>query len=114
MVVHRRYNPENITAYNIVPGLLGIILTMTLVMMTAIGVTREHERGTMECLLATPVQPLEVMIGKLAPFVIVGLIQTALILLHRALLFDVPMAGGWPGLILGTSLFIIGSLASAS
>ncbi len=67
VVVHRRYNPENITAYNIVPGLLGIVLTLTLVMMTAIGVTREQERGTMESLLATPVQPLEVMIGKLAP-----------------------------------------------
>ena len=84
MVVHRRYNPENITAYNIVPGLLGIVLTLTLVMMTALGVTREQERGTMESLLATPVQPLEVMIGKLAPFVIVGMIQTAVILLRRA------------------------------
>ncbi len=110
VVVHRRYNPENITAYNIVPGLLGIVLTLTLVMMTAIGVTREQERGTMESLLATPVQPLEVMIGKLAPFVIVGIIQTAMILLLARLLFDVPMAGGWPGLILGTTLFIIGSL----
>ncbi|MDQ8755619.1 ABC transporter permease [Sphingosinicella sp. LHD-64] len=110
IVVHRRYNPENITAYNIVPGLLGIVLTLTLVMMTAIGVTREQERGTMESLLATPVQPLEVMIGKLAPFVIVGMIQTALILIIGRVLFGVPMAGGWPGLILGTTLFIIGSL----
>jgi ABC-2 type transport system permease protein len=110
LVVHRRYNPENITAFNIVPGLLGIVLTLTLVMMTAIGVTREQERGTMESLLATPVQPLEVMIGKLAPFVIVGMIQTALILLVARLLFGVPMEGGWPGLILGTALFIIGSL----
>jgi ABC-2 type transport system permease protein len=110
VVIHRRYNPENITAFNIVPGLLGIVLTLTLVMMTAIGVTREQERGTMESLLATPVQPLEVMIGKLAPFVIVGMIQTALILLVARLLFGVPMEGGWPGLILGTSLFIIGSL----
>ncbi len=110
VVIHRRYNPENITAYNIVPGLLGIVLTLTLVMMTAIGVTREAERGTMESLLATPVQPLEVMIGKLAPFVIVGMIQTALILIIGRVLFGVPMAGGWPGLILGTTLFIIGSL----
>jgi ABC-2 type transport system permease protein len=110
VIVHRRYNPENITAYNIVPGLLGIVLTLTLVMMTAIGVTREQERGTMEGLLATPVQPLEVMVGKLAPFVIVGLIQTALILAVARLLFGVPMAGGWPGLILGVLLFIIGSL----
>ena len=109
-VVHRRYNPDNITAFNIVPGLLGIVLTLTLVMQTAIGVTREQERGTMESLLATPVQPLEVMIGKLAPFVIVGMIQTALILLMARVLFDVPMAGGWAGLILGVTLFIIGSL----
>ena len=110
MVVHRRYNPDNITAYNIVPGLLGVVLTLTLVMMTAIGMTREQERGTMESLLATPVQPLEVMVGKLAPFVIVGIIQTAVILLMARLLFGVPMAGGWPGLILGTILFIVGSL----
>jgi ABC-2 type transport system permease protein len=110
VVIHRRYNPENITAYNIVPGLLGVVLTLTLVMMTAIGVTREQERGTMESLLATPVQPLEVMIGKLAPFVIVGMIQTAVILLVARLLFGVPMEGGWAGLALGTTLFIIGSL----
>ncbi|MGQ0661078.1 ABC transporter permease [Sphingosinicella sp.] len=110
VIVHRRYNPENITAYNIVPGLLGIVLTLTLVMQTAIGVTREQERGTMESLLATPVQPLEVMIGKLAPFVIVGMIQTALILVMARVLFGVPMAGGWPGLIFGVFLFILGSL----
>ena len=110
VVVHRRYNPENITAYNVVPGLLGIVLTLTLVTMTAVGVTRERERGTMEGLLATPVQPLEVMLGKLAPFVIVGVLQTALILLVARLLFEVPMAGGWGGLSLGVLLFIVGSL----
>jgi ABC-2 type transport system permease protein len=110
VVIHRRYNPENITAYNIVPGLLGVVLTLTLVMQTAIGVTREQERGTMEGLLATPVQPLEVMIGKLAPFVIVGLIQTALILIVARVLFNVPMSGGWPGLSLGVFMFILGSL----
>jgi ABC-2 type transport system permease protein len=110
VVVHRRYNPENITAYNIVPGLLGVILSMTLVMMTALGVTREHERGTMESLLATPVQPLEVMVGKLAPYVVVGLIQATVVLTLARLLFGVPMAGGWPGLLLGIFLFIIGSL----
>jgi ABC-2 type transport system permease protein len=110
MVIHRRYNPENIAAYNIVPGLLGIVLTLTLVMMTAIGVTRELERGTTESLLATPVQPLEVMIGKLAPFVIVGVLQAAVILIVARLLFDVPMEGGWFGLGLGILLFIIGSL----
>ncbi len=111
VVVHRRYNPESITAYNIVPGLLGIILSMTLVMMTALSVTRETERGTMESLLATPAQPIEVMIGKLAPYVMVGLIQTVVILVMASLLFHVPMAGGWGALGLGVLLFITGSLA---
>lgn len=111
VVVHRRYNPEAVTAYNIVPGLLGIILSMTLVMMTALSVTREAERGTMESLLATPVEPIEVMAGKLAPYVLVGLVQTAIILLLARFLFDVPMMGGWGGLSLGVALFIVGSLA---
>ena len=111
VVIHRRYNPEAIAAYNIVPGLLGVILSMTLVMMTSLGVTREYERGTMESLLATPVKPLEVMVGKLAPYVLVGLIQTVFILGLARLLFDVPMAGGWGVLAVGVILFIIGSLA---
>jgi len=111
VVTHRAYNPEAITAYNIVPGLLGVILSMTLVMMTALSVTRETERGTMETLLATPLEPVEVMIGKLAPYVLVGLVQTAVILIFSRLLFHVPMAGGWFGLSLGVALFIMGSLA---
>ena len=111
VVIHRRYNPEAITAYNIVPGLLGVILSMTLVMMTSLGVTREYERGTMEPLLATPARPIEVMIGKLAPYVVVGLAQTAIILVLAKVLFAVPMAGGWGALTLGVLLFIIGSLA---
>ena len=111
VVIHRRYNPEAITAYNIVPGLLGVILSMTLVMMTALGVTREYERGTMESLLATPARPIEVMIGKLAPYVGVGLVQTAVILILARVLFSVPMAGGWLALSLGVLLFIVGSLA---
>jgi ABC-2 type transport system permease protein len=111
VVVQRRYNPEGITSYNIVPGLLGIVLTMTLVMMTALGVTREFERGTMETLLATPLRPLEVMIGKLTPYVMVGIIQATVIITVARLLFGVPMAGGWAALILGLFLFIIGSLA---
>ena len=111
VVVHRRYNPEAVTAYNIVPGLLGIILSLTLVMMTALSVTRETERGTMESLLATPLEPIEVMIGKLAPYVMVGLVQTAIILTMAATLFQVPMVGGWAGLALGVGLFIAGSLA---
>ncbi|MEZ6029007.1 MAG: ABC transporter permease [Hyphomonadaceae bacterium] len=111
VVVQRRYNPESITAYNIVPGLLGVILSMTLVMMTALAMTRELERGTMESLLATPAQPIEVMIGKLAPYVLVGLAQTAVILVMASVLFGVPMSGGWIALSLGVFLFIIGSLA---
>ena len=111
VVIHRRYNPESITAYNIVPGLLGVILSMTLVMMTSLGVTREYERGTMESLLATPAKPIEVMIGKLAPYVVVGLVQTVVILTLARALFSVPMAGGWGALILGVVLFIIGSLS---
>ena len=111
VVVHRRYNPEAVTAYNIVPGLLGIILSLTLVMMTALSVTRETERGTMETLLSTPLEPLEVMVGKLAPYVFVGLVQTVIILAMAATLFQVPMAGGWAGLTAGVALFITGSLA---
>lgn len=111
VVIHRRYNPEAITSYNIVPGLLGVILSMTLVMMTSLGVTREYERGTMESLLATPARPIEVMIGKLAPYVVVGILQTAVILMLARALFGVPMAGGWTALALGVVLFIVGSLA---
>jgi ABC-2 type transport system permease protein len=111
VVIHRRYNPEAITAYNIVPGLLGVILSMTLVMMTSLGMTREYERGTMESLLATPAKPIEVMIGKLSPYVVVGLVQTVVILILARLLFSVPMSGGWDALALGVVLFILGSLS---
>jgi ABC-2 type transport system permease protein len=111
VVVHRRYNPEAITAYNIVPGLLGVILSMTLVMMTSLGMARERERGTMENLLSTPVRPLEVMVGKLTPYVLVGLIQAVVILVMARLLFEVPMSGGWLALATGLILFIVGSLS---
>lgn len=111
VVVHNRFNPEAITAYNIVPGLLGVILSLTMVMMTALSVTRETERGTMETLLATPLEPIEVMAGKLAPYVLVGLVQTGVILVTARVLFGVPMMGGWTGLVLGVALFIVGSLA---
>jgi ABC-2 type transport system permease protein len=111
VIVHNLYNPDSVSAYNIVPGLLGIILSMTLVMMTALAVTRERERGTMEFLLSTPVEPLEVMVGKLSPYVIVGVIQTTIVLILAKLLFQVPMVGGWPGLGAGIFLFIVGSLA---
>lgn len=111
VVIHRKYNPEGVSAYSIVPGLLGVVLTMTLVMMTALSVTRERERGTMEGLLATPVAPVEVMVGKLAPYVGIGLVQTAVVLTVARGLFDVPMSGGWLGLGMGVMLFILGSLS---
>ena len=85
VILHRRYNPEGLTRFNIVPGLLGIILTITMVMMTALAVTREYERGTMENLLAMPVKPLEVMVGKIAPYVIIGGVQVAVVLVASAL-----------------------------
>jgi ABC-2 type transport system permease protein len=110
MRLHRRYNPEGITSYNIVPGLMGVILTMTMVMMTALGVTRELERGTMENLLAMPVQPLEVMTGKIAPYIVVGYVQVVVILLGAHYLFDVPMLGSLALLSLCVLVFIVASL----
>ncbi|CAN0452362.1 unnamed protein product, partial [Phaeothamnion confervicola] len=94
--VHAQYNPENITQYNIVPGLMGVVLTMTMVMITALAITRERERGTMENLLATPVRPIEVMLGKILPYIAVGYIQVTLILLAAHFIFQVPMIGSLP------------------
>ena len=91
--VHRLYNPEGITQYNIIPGLMGVILTMTLVMMTGLAMTRERERGTMENLLATPVLPIEVMSGKIVPYIAIGLIQATIILLAARWVFGVPFVG---------------------
>ena len=91
--MHRRYNPEGMSRLNIVPGLLGVILTMTMVMMTALAVTRERERGTMENLLAMPVRPIEVMIGKILPYIAVGAVQVVVILLVAWLLFGVGVQG---------------------
>jgi len=111
VIVHPRYNPEGINQYNIVPGLLGVILTMTLVMITAIAMTREAERGTMENLLAMPARPYEVMIGKIGPYIGVGAIQTVIILLAARHIFDVPFAGGMWLLLLGVGVFIVANLA---
>jgi ABC-2 type transport system permease protein len=91
--LQRRYNPEGVTQYNIVPGLIGTILTMTMIIMTALSITRELERGTMEPLLAMPVRPLEVMIGKILPYIFVGFLQIAVILLTGVGLFGVPFEG---------------------
>jgi ABC-2 type transport system permease protein len=114
VVIHRLYNPEGVTSFNIVPGLLAIILSMTLVMMTAMAVTREVERGTMESLLSTPATAVEVMIGKLLPYVAVGVIQTFVVLVLARVLFSVPMAqtvAGWFALSVGIVLFITSNLA---
>jgi ABC-2 type transport system permease protein len=91
--VHRRYNPEGVTAYNIVPGLIGVILTLTMVLMTGLAMTRERERGTFENLLSTPALPIEVMTGKIVPYIMIGLIQVTLIFVAALLLFEVPMQG---------------------
>jgi ABC-2 type transport system permease protein len=109
--VHAQYNPENITQYNVVPGLMGVVLTMTMVVITSLAVTRERERGTMENLLATPVRPIEVMVGKIIPYIIVGYIQVTLILLAAKFLFHVPMLGSLPLLYTVALLFIGANLA---
>lgn len=111
LVVQRRYNPEGKARLNIVPGLLAVILTMTMVMMTALAVTRERERGTMENLLAMPVRPIEVMIGKIVPYIAIGSVQVIVILLVARLLFDVTIEGSVALLSAGTALFITVNLA---
>src|ERR1700752_4697319 len=93
--IHRRYNPEGLSRYNIVPGLIGTILTMTMVMLTGLAMTRERERGTMENLLATPVRPVEVMLGKILPYIVIGYLQLGVILVAALALFQVPMAGSF-------------------
>jgi ABC-2 type transport system permease protein len=108
--IHRLYNPEGITQYNIVPGLMGVILTMTMIMMTALGITREVEQGTMENLLATPVKPLEVMIGKIAPYIVIGYVQVGVILIMAKLLFNVPFVGSLGLLLIGVMVFIFANL----
>ena len=109
--IHAHYNPENITQYNIVPGLMGVVLTMTMVVITALAITRERERGTMENLLATPVRPLEVMLGKILPYIAVGYIQMTLILLAARFIFRVPMIGNFVLLYAVALLFIGANLA---
>jgi ABC-2 type transport system permease protein len=109
--VHRRYNPEGITQYNIVPGLIGTILTMTMVMMTALAMTRERERGTMENLLATPVRPIEVMAGKIVPYIVVGYVQVTIILLAAKLFFGVPIVGSIALLSVALIVFIAANLS---
>jgi ABC-2 type transport system permease protein len=109
--VHRRYNPEGVTAYNIVPGLLGVILTMTMVLMTGLAMTRERERGTFENLLATPALPIEVMTGKIVPYILIGLIQVTLVLGAAFWVFRVPLQGSLLLLYAVVLLFIAANLA---
>ncbi|HVY52005.1 MAG TPA: ABC transporter permease [Devosia sp.] len=109
--VHREYNPEGRTSTNIVPGLLAIILSMTMVMITAVAIVKESERGTMEMLIATPVRPFEVMLGKILPYVMVGYVQTIVFLLAAYAVFRVPFDGSWFAFFIGFNLFIVVNLA---
>ncbi len=106
--IHNNYNPEAQTQYNIVPGLMGVILTLTLVMITSLAITRESERGTMEHLLSTPIRPLEVMLGKIIPYILVGYIQMLLIITAARFLFNIPIQGSVL-LVLATSIVFIGA-----
>ena len=111
LIIHSAYNPERISQYNIVPGLMGVVLTMTMVMITALAITRENERGTMENLLSTPVRPLEVTLGKIIPYILMGYIQAGFILLAARFLFHVPMFGNIGLLAIVMLVFIIANLA---
>ena len=109
--IQRRYNEEGISQYNVVPGLIGVVLTMTMIMMTGLAMTRERERGTMENLLAMPVRPIEVMLGKIVPFIFVGYVQVAIILLAAKFLFRVPFEGSLTILSIAAVIFIAANLA---
>ena len=111
IVAHQHYNPESISQYNIVPGLMGVMLTMTMIIITGLAITRERERGTMENLLSTPAHPGEVIVGKIVPYIMVGYVQVLLILLASKFLFDVPFIGSVPLLVGLTFLFIVANLA---
>ncbi len=110
VIIHARYNPEAITQYNIVPALIGVVLTMTMVIITALAITREREKGTMENLLSTPVTPLEITAGKVLPYIIVGYIQLSLILLAAHFIFHIPFEGSLLLLLLATLPFIAANL----
>jgi ABC-2 type transport system permease protein len=109
--VHSLYNPEVVTQYNIVPGLMGVILTMTMIMITGLAITRERERGTMENLLSMPTRPSEVLVGKIVPYILVGYIQMAVILVAAYFLFHVPMQGSILLLLVVAFVFIVANLA---
>jgi ABC-type multidrug transport system permease subunit len=110
-VVHARYNPEQLTVLNIVPGLICIVLTFSTLFVTTLSITRERERGTMENLLAMPLRPLEVMLAKISPYIVIGYVQVALILIASALFFHLPIRGSIPLLLAALGLFIGANLA---
>ncbi|TVP15726.1 ABC transporter permease [Shewanella sp. KCT] len=104
------YNPEQRSAVNIVPGLIAVILTMTMILFTSAAIVRERERGNLELLITTPIKPLELMLGKIVPYILVGLVQMTIILGLGHLIFDVPINGAIAQLLMGTLLFIAASL----
>ena len=110
-VVHARYNPEQLTVLNVVPGLICIVLTMSTLVITALSITRERERGTMENLIAMPVRPIEIMLAKIVPYIFVGYVQVALILAISAVVFGLPIRGSLILLMLTLGLFIASNLA---
>ncbi len=111
VVVHKQFNPEGKTSTNIVPGLLAVILAMTMVLITAVAIVRETEQGTMETLIATPVQPLEVMLGKILPYVLVGYVQTGVFLVAAEVLFNVPFTGSPVAFFVGFNIYVVVNLA---
>ncbi len=111
IIVHRRYNPAGKTSFNVVPGLLAIILAMTMVMITAIAIVRETERGTMETLLSTPARPIEVMAGKILPYILVGYVQTGVFLVMALALFQVPFQGSIFAFLVAINVYIVANLA---
>ena len=111
LVIHKKYNQEGLTQYNIIPGLMGIILTLTMVLITGVAITRERERGTMENLLSTPVRPAEVITGKIIPYIIIGYLQITLILVAARFLFHIPMVGSILLLLLVSLVFIVANLS---
>jgi ABC-2 type transport system permease protein len=111
VIAHKRYNPAGKTSFNIVPGLLAIIISMTMVMITAIAIVRESERGTMETLLSTPARALEVMLGKIIPYVLIGYVQTLVFFLLAFVVFGVPFSGSGLSFLIGLNLFIVVNLA---
>jgi ABC-2 type transport system permease protein len=105
------YNPERRAAVNVVPGLIGVILTMTMIMFTAMAIVRERERGNLELLITTPVSSAELMIGKVLPYIGVGLVQTTVVLLLGVLVFDVPIRGALPSVYGAAMLLIVANLS---